>query len=72
MDDPVATLGQLSNDLRLPFDDAAAARVKAYLEAKPQGKHGRYVYESVDPEQMSEERRRFRAYQDYFKVPNES
>ncbi|MFK7897036.1 MAG: sulfotransferase [Myxococcota bacterium] len=72
MDDPVKTLGQLSSDLRLPFDETSAARVRAYLDAKPKGKHGRYVYESVAPEQMTEERRRFQAYQDYFRVPNES
>ncbi len=72
MDDPVSTLAQLSSDLRLPFDEAAAARVRGYLDAKPKGKHGRYVYESAEPDQMSEERRSFRAYQNYFKVPDES
>lgn len=72
MDDPVSTLAQLSKDLRLSFDEAAATRVRAYLASKPQGKHGRYVYESADPAQLTAERRRFQGYQDYFKVPNES
>lgn len=71
MDDPVATIGRLSSDLRLPFDEAQAERVRAYLASKPKGTHGKFEYESADAEQVAAERARFRAYQAYFGVPDE-
>ena len=71
MDDPVDTIGRLCADLRLPFGESSAERVRAYLAAKPQGKHGKFAYASADPAQVAAERERFRAYQEYFGVPDE-
>jgi hypothetical protein len=71
MDEPVDTIGRLYADLRIPFDESTADAVRSYLAKKPQGKHGDYRYQSPDPEQVAAERERFRAYQEYFGVPNE-
>lgn len=71
MTDPVDTLSRLCADLRIPFGEESAEGVRAYLRAKPQGKHGKFEYASADPEQIAEERRRFQAYQTYFNVPDE-
>jgi len=71
MDDPVETIGRACADLLLPFGEDAADRVRKYLASKPQGKHGKYTYDSAQAAEVAAERERFRAYQDYFKVPNE-
>ncbi len=71
MDDPVETIGRACADLLLPFGEDAADRMRKYLASKPQGKHGKYTYDSAQAAEVAAERERFRAYQDYFKVPNE-
>lgn len=71
MRDPVDTIARMHADLRLPFDEDSAERVRAYLAAKPQGKHGRFEYERADPAQIAAERERFRTYQEFFGVPDE-
>jgi hypothetical protein len=71
MDDPVETIGRACADLLIPFGEDAADRVRKYLGSKPQGKHGKYTYDSAQAAEVAAERERFRAYQDYFKVPNE-
>jgi hypothetical protein len=71
MTDPVAAVTKIYQALRLDLQDEAARRMRAYLEAKPKGKHGKFEYESLDPEQMAAERAQFRDYQEYFSVPNE-
>ena len=71
MTDPVDTIRRLSADLRIPFRDESAEQVRRYLAAKPQGTHGKYEYDRAQGEQIAVERERFRAYQEFFRVPNE-
>lgn len=71
MSDPVEAVGRIYDDLKLELDDATAARIRAYLDAKPKGKHGKFQYESPDPAQLAAERAQFSDYQAYFRVPNE-
>ncbi len=71
MDDPVDTLGRMYSDLRLPFDESTADRIRRYLAAKPKGSHGRFEYDRADAGQIAAERERFRAYQTFFGVPDE-
>lgn len=44
MRDPVGAIGRAFSKLDLEFDAAFAERITAYLEAKPQGKHGTHRY----------------------------
>ena len=71
MNDPVDAISRCCADLGIPFDEGSAAGVRAYLAAKPKGKHGKFEYESADAAQIAVERERFRTYQEYFGVPNE-
>ena len=71
MSDPIETIRRMMADLRIPLTDAAAARMRAYLEAKPQGKHGRFDYASPNAAQIAAERAQFSEYQAFFGVPNE-
>ena len=71
MSDPIETIRRLMADLRIPLGDAAAEGMRAYLDAKPQGKHGRFEYASPGTEQIALEREKFRDYQAFFGVPNE-
>jgi hypothetical protein len=71
MHDPIDTIARLCADLRLPCDESARNRMRRYLADKPQGKHGKFEYASPDPEHLAAERERFRAYQEFFQVPDE-
>ena len=71
MNDPADTIRRLSADLRIPFGEESADHVRRYLAAKPQGTHGKFEYDRAQTEQIAAERERFRAYQEFFHVPNE-
>ncbi len=71
MKDPIDTVARLCADLRIAPSETAAERMRAYLANKPQGKHGKYKYASAESEQVTAERARYAAYQEYFGVPNE-
>jgi hypothetical protein len=71
MQDPVDTIARCHADLRLPFSDETAERIRRYLASKPQGKHGKFDYARADPAQIAAERERFRTYQTFFGVPDE-
>ena len=66
-----AAVRGIYDELRLELTDDAAARMRAYLDAKPKGKHGRFEYERLDSKAIAAEREQFRAYQEFFGVPNE-
>ena len=66
-----ATIERCQADLRLPFSEASAESVRRYLAAKPKGTHGKFVYDRAQAEQIAAEREQFRAYQEFFGVPNE-
>jgi len=46
--DPLGALEPVYSALGEPFDEAVRARCRAYLEAHPQGKHGRHDYRAED------------------------
>jgi hypothetical protein len=71
MNDPADTIARLSADLRIPFSEESADLVRSYLAAKPRGTHGKFEYDRAEADQIATERERFRAYQEYFHVPNE-
>ena len=46
----------------------------SYLTSTPQGSHGKHRYKRASDDEAiaSDERRKYRRYQDYFNVPNEA
>jgi len=73
MRDPIATIARLYDRLSLPFGAEAEARMRAYLAAKPKGRHGahRYEFEHTGFDRTAE-RQRFAAYQQRYGVPSET
>lgn len=73
VDRPIATLAQLYGRLGLPFSDAVAARMRAWLAANPQHKHGvpRYSLEEFGL-RLDEVRAAFREYTQHFDIRLES
>ena len=72
MADPCATIRGLYRDLGGELEPAAEQRMRSYLDAKPQGKHGRHSYHFADLGlDLLEERARFAAYQARFAVASE-
>jgi hypothetical protein len=69
--DPAAALQQIYEDLGLALQPEALASMLSYLANKPKGKFGTFEYKSPSAEAISMERKAFKRYQDYFKVPNE-
>jgi len=72
MRDPLATIHELYTELGHELDAACENRMRAYLDAKPQGKYGRHLYRFADLGlDLVEERARFAAYQARFDVTSE-
>jgi hypothetical protein len=72
MSDPVGTIGNLYERFGLHLSDRTAASIRAYLEAKPKGKHGAHRYSFADTGfDRERERARFAAYQERYGVPSE-
>ena len=68
--DPFGVVRKIYASFDLPLGDEAAARMRAFIEDNPKGKHGAHVYTpeqfGVDP---AEVRREFRIYIDRFGLP---
>jgi len=73
MDDPWQTIRNAFSELGLPLSESGLARMKACLDAKPQGAHGRHAYARLAEEDPAKraERELYRRYQEYFGVPDE-
>lgn len=71
IDDPVSTVTRLYEWLGMPFSEADAEKVRAYLQHKPQGKHGKHHYTPPSAEQVARERPLFAEYQQRYRVPDE-
>lgn len=71
--DPIATIARLYDRFGLPFSSDAESRMRAYLDAKPKGRHGahRYEFENTGFDRAAE-RERFTAYQQRYGVPSEA
>lgn len=72
MRDPIAAIARLYERFDLAFSAEAESRMRAYLAAKPKGRHGahRYEFENTGFDREAE-RRRFADYQDRYGVPSE-
>ncbi|HLG86804.1 MAG TPA: sulfotransferase [Alphaproteobacteria bacterium] len=68
---PVEAIRKIYDKGGLDFTPAHEARIRDYLAAKPQGKHGRHAYSVAEAEEAARRRNLFKRYQDYFGVPNE-
>ena len=73
MRDPVATIARVYERFALPFTSEAESRMRAYLAAKPKGRHGahRYAFEHTGFDREAE-RARFAAYQQRYGVASEA
>jgi hypothetical protein len=74
MSDPLVALADLYDQLGLTLTPEAAAGMKSFLDARPQGSHGNknvYRKSAADDPRTVEERRRYKRYQDRFGVPND-
>lgn len=69
---PAETLAGIYEHFGIAFSARAEEAMLGYLAAKPKGKHGEHRYEFEDTgADASEERERFRAYQERYDVPSE-
>jgi hypothetical protein len=69
---PLDTIGALYDAFGLRLSAAAEARMRAYLDAKPKGKHGAHRYDfAATGLSRDAERERFRSYQERYGVPSE-
>ncbi|RIL03057.1 MAG: sulfotransferase [Proteobacteria bacterium] len=70
--DPIAAIARVYDRFALPFTAEAEARMRAYLAAKPKGRHGahRYAFAHTGFDRAAE-RARFADYQRRYGVPSE-
>jgi hypothetical protein len=69
MRDPVTTIRAAYEKLGLELADDASRRMRAYLDAKPRGKHGSHSYAAEDwGMRESELREEFGAYTDHYRI----
>jgi hypothetical protein len=69
---PLETIGALYDAFGLRLSSEAESRMRAYLAAKPKGKHGAHRYDfSATGLSRDAERERFRSYQERYGVPSE-
>jgi len=70
--DPIATVRRIYAQFRMSLTPDAEARMRKFLAANPQGKHGRHEYApntfGLDAQELEH---RFRVYTEYFGVPSE-
>ncbi len=72
MADPVAAVRSVYERWQIPFGDALAERIRAYLDARPKDRHGAHDYSFADTGlDLEKERLRYADYQEYFGVPSE-
>lgn len=70
--DPAAAVKAIYEKAGIPFTAETEKRIRDYLAAKPQGKHGKHRYEVGDAAEIARRRAIFQRYQDYFGVPAEA
>ena len=70
---PFETLARIYDHFGIAYLGEAEGRMRAYLDAKPKGKHGEHRYRFDDTGlDLDEERERFRGYYERYGVPIES
>jgi hypothetical protein len=68
---PVEAVRKIYDKTGMEFTEAAAQRIRDYLDAKPKGKFGKHQYEMADAAETARLRQLFSRYQTYYGVPNE-
>jgi hypothetical protein len=69
---PIETIAALYDAFSMRFSSEAEARMRAYLAAKPKGKHGAHQYDfAATGFDRDGERERFRTYQAHYGVASE-
>ncbi|MEZ4217838.1 MAG: sulfotransferase [Myxococcota bacterium] len=72
LSDPFGTIARAYAHFGIPYTKEAERRMRDYLAAKPQAKHGAHAYSFDDLGlDVATERARFAAYQERFGVPSE-
>lgn len=69
--DPIAEVQSIYDQLGMTLTDEIAGRMRAYLDAKPKGKHGKHEFERTPTSVVESERPCYQTYQRYFGIPNE-
>jgi hypothetical protein len=70
--DPIAAVADVYDAFGVPFSAEAESRMRAYLAAKPQGRHGVHAWRFEDTGiDADEARERFAPYRERFGVPSE-
>jgi hypothetical protein len=70
---PFEALARVYDHLGIPFTREAEARMRAYLDAKPQGRHGAHRYAFAETGlDAAAEAERFRPYRERYGVPREA
>ncbi len=73
MADPLATVRRIYERFGLDLDADAERRMRAFLAANPDDKHGKHAYRFADTGlSLDEERSRVAHYQRFFDVPSEA
>jgi hypothetical protein len=71
MNDPMASIQKLYDDLSLTLQPEIAELMRAYLAERPQEQFGKHRYNLSSKAVVAEERKVYARYQNYFNVPNE-
>lgn len=73
MSDPIATIRRIYTHAGMTLSEEAAERMRAFLAANPDDKHGKHTYRFADTGlDETHERARSKAYQDRFGIPSEA
>ena len=73
MTDPIPAIAGAYETLGLKMSDVGRTAMHDFLASRPQGMHGKHNYKRAGEieEVQTDERRKYRRYQEYFGVPNE-
>lgn len=71
IEQPMEALHKVYRQIGIPLLPEAEARMRQYLQDKPQGKFGRHRYGVGESEEIRRRRAVFRRYREYFGVPDE-
>jgi hypothetical protein len=73
MKDQIGTVRSIYERFGLKLTSEAEARMRAFITANPDDKHGKHAYRFADTGlDLDEERERSKRYQDFFAVPSEA
>lgn len=71
IEDPIAAMRSVYDQLGMTLTDETVERMSRYLSIKHKDKFGKHRYEKASEDVVVEERPLYRRYQEYFDVPDE-